>query len=129
MPVPPPGIISVKSLHSVKESMNRLQEILLSKGITVFTRIDQQAEAQKVGLELSPIGFLLFGNPRAGTPIMSALPLSALDLPLKVIAWQDEEGKVWLSYNEPAYIQQRYGLPDALIKNIDPGPLVGQAAS
>ena len=129
MNILPAGVISKLSNYSVTESIDRLQKALEAKGITIFARIDQQAEAQKVGLELSPIGFLLFGNPRAGTPIMSALPLSALDLPLKVIAWQDEEGKVWLSYNEPAYIQQRYGLPDALVKNIDPGPLVGQAAS
>ncbi|HEX9509080.1 MAG TPA: DUF302 domain-containing protein [Puia sp.] len=133
MPLPPPllpnGITSKQSSYSVKESIDRLQKALEAKGITIFSRIDQQAEAQKVGLKLSPVEFLLFGNPRAGTPIMSAVPLSALDLPLKAIAWQDEEGKVWLSYNEPAYIQQRYGLPDALVKNIDFGPLIDQALS
>ena len=123
------GVISQPSNYSVKESIDRLQKALEAKGITIFARIDQQAEAQKVGMELSPILFLLFGNPRAGTPIMSASPLSALDLPLKAIAWQDGEGKVWLSYNEPAYLQQRHGLSDALAKNIDPGPLVAQAAS
>lgn len=123
------GIISKQSNYSVKESITRLQKILETKGVTIFARIDQQAEAQKVGLELSPVEFLLFGNPRAGTPIMSAVPLSALDLPLKAIAWQDGEGKVWLSYNEPGYIQQRYGLPDALVKNIDFGPLAEQAVS
>ena len=125
----PAGVISQPSRYSVKESIDRLQKALEAKGITIFARIDQQAEARKVGLELSPIAFLLFGNPRAGTPVMSASPLSALDLPLKVIAWQDVEGNVWLSYNEPAYLQQRYGLSDALTKNIDPGPLVTQAAS
>lgn len=122
------GIISKQSNHSVKESADRLQTLLTTKGITIFARIDQQAEARKAGLELSPIEFLLFGNPRAGTPIMSAVPLSALDLPLKAIAWQDREGKVWLSYNEPAYLQQRYGLSEALVKNIDIGPLIEQAA-
>ena len=129
MPVPPPGIISVKSLHSVKESMNRLQEILLSKGITVFARIDQQAEAQKAGLQMLPLELIVFGNPKAGTPIMSSFPLAALDLPLKVISWQDSDNNVWLSYNEPAYLQQRFSLPDALVKNIDFGPLVRLAVS
>lgn len=125
----PDGITSKQSRHSVKESIDRLQKLLEAKSITVFTRIDQQAEAKKVGMELPPIEFLLFGNPRAGTPIMSAVPLSALDLPLKALAWQDGEGKVWLSYNEPGYIQKRYGLPDALVKNIDVSPLIEQAAS
>jgi len=128
LPPPPAGVISQPSNYDVKESIDRLEKLLEAKGITIFARIDQQSEAQKVGLELSPIQLLLFGNPRAGTPIMSAIPLSALDLPLKVIAWEDAAGKVWLSYNEPAYIRERYGLSETLIKNIDPGPLVAQAA-
>jgi uncharacterized protein (DUF302 family) len=122
------GIISKQSNHSVKESADRLHTLLTAKGITIYARIDQQAEARSAGVELSPLEFLLFGNPRAGTPIMSAVPLAALDLPLKAIAWQDKDGKVWLSYNEPAYLQQRYGLSAALVKNIDIGPLIEQAA-
>ena len=122
------GIISKQSHHSVKESADRLEKVLTAKGITIYARIDQQAEARLAGLELSPLEFLLFGNPRAGIPIMSAVPLSALDLPLKAIAWQDKEGKVWLSYNEAVYLQQRYGLPEDVVKNIDIGPLIEQAA-
>jgi uncharacterized protein (DUF302 family) len=123
------GVISKQSKYSVKESMDRLQKILLEKGITVFARIDQQAEAQKAGLDLSPTELLIFGNPKTGTPIMSAFPLAALDLPLKVLSWQDSDNKVWLSYNEPAYIQQRFSLPDALVKTIGFGPLVEFALS
>jgi uncharacterized protein (DUF302 family) len=123
------GIISKQSKYSVKESIDRLQKILSSKGVTIFARIDQQAEAQKAGLVLSPIELLIFGNPKTGTPIMSAVPLAALDLPLKAISWQDIDHKVWLSYNEPAYIQQRFSLSDALIKNIEFGPLVELALS
>ncbi len=124
-----PGVTSKQSKYSVKESMDRLQKILLAKGVIIFARIDQQAEAQKIGLALSPIEIMIFGNPKTGTPIMSAIPLAALDLPLKVLSWQDSDNKVWLSYNEPAYIQQRFSLPDALIKNIDFGPLVELALS
>jgi uncharacterized protein (DUF302 family) len=120
----PAGIISKESKYSVKESMDRLQKILQAKGIIIFSRIDQQEEARKAGLDLSPIELLLFGNPRAGTPIMAAFPLAGLDLPLKILAWQGSDQKIWISYNEPTYIQQRYALPDALVKNIDPGPLV-----
>lgn len=124
MYLPPTGIISKESTYSVKESIDRLQKVLQAKGIVVFARIDQQAEAGKVGLDLSPIELIIFGNPKAGTPVMAALPLAGLDLPLKILAWQDNEQRVWLSYNEPMYIQQRYSLSDILIKNLDPGPLV-----
>jgi uncharacterized protein (DUF302 family) len=125
----PIGTISKESTYSVKESMDRLQKILQAKGILVFCRIDQQAEARKAGLDLSPIELLLFGNPKAGTPVMAAFPLAGLDLPLKILAWQGSDGKIWLSYNDPAYIQQRYALSDPLVKNLDPGPLVELALS
>jgi uncharacterized protein (DUF302 family) len=124
MNILPIGIINKESTYSVKESMDRLQKVLEAKGIVVFARIDQQAEARKASLDLSPIELIIFGNPRAGTPVMVALPLAGLDLPLKVLAWQDGDQRVWLSYNEPAYIGQRYTLPDVLVKNMDPGPLV-----
>jgi uncharacterized protein (DUF302 family) len=124
MNILPTGIISKESTYSVKESMDRLQKALEAKGIVVFARIDQQAEARKVGLDLSPIELIIFGNPKAGTPVMAALALAGLDLPLKILAWQDGDRRVWLSYNEPAYIRQRYSLSDVLVKNMDPGPLV-----
>jgi uncharacterized protein (DUF302 family) len=124
-----PGIVSKESKYSVKESMDRLQKILQEKAVTIFARIDQQAEAQKAGLTLSSIELIIFGNPKTGTPIMSAVPLAALALPLKVLAWQDNDNRVWLSYNELTYIQQRYSLADSLIKNIDVSPLVALASS
>ncbi len=112
------GIISQPSPYSVPETIDRLVAILQAKGITIFARIDQQTEAEKVGLNLSPTQLLLFGNPQAGTPLMVAEPTIALDLPLKVLAWAAADGKVSLSYNDPNYLQQRFSLSDELVKNI-----------
>ena len=112
------GIISQPSPYSVPETIDRLVAILQAKGITIFARIDQQAEAEKVGLNLCPTQLLLFGNPQAGTPLMVAEPTIALDLPLKALAWAATDGKVWLSYNDPNYLQQRFSLSDELVKNI-----------
>ena len=91
------GIISLSSQYSVTETIDRLAAILQTKGITIFVRIDQQAEAEKVGLNLPPTQLLLFGNPQAGTPLMVAAPTIALDLPLKALAWSATDGKTWLS--------------------------------
>ncbi len=91
------GIISQPSPYSLSEAIDRLAAVLQAKGITIFARIDQQAEAEKVGLSLRPTQLLLFGNPKAGTPLMVAEPTIALDLPLKVLLWEAADGKVWLS--------------------------------
>lgn len=112
------GIISQLSPYSVTETIDRLKAILQAKGITVFARIDQKAEAEKVGLSMPPTQLLLFGNPKAGTPVMVAEPTIALDLPLKVLAWEATDGKVWLSYNDTNYLKQRFGLADDLVNNI-----------
>jgi len=112
------GIISQPSQYSVIATIDRLEAVLQAKGITIFARIDQQAEAEKVGLSLRPTQLLLFGNPKAGTPLMVAEPMIALDLPLKALAWEAADGKVWLSYNDPDYLKQRFSLPDELVKNI-----------
>ncbi len=112
------GIISLSSPYSVTETIDRLAAILQTKGITIFVRIDQQAEAEKVGLNLPPTQLLLFGNPQAGTPLMVAAPTIALDLPLKALAWSATDGKTWLSYNDPNYLKQRFSLSDDLVKNI-----------
>lgn len=107
---------------------NAIEAILQAKGITIFARIDQRAEAKKVGLSLRPTQFLLFGNPEAGTPLMVAEPMIALDLPLKVLAWEAVDGMVWLSYNDPDYLKQRFSLFDELVKNIAViKPLINQA--
>lgn len=122
------GIISQPSPYSVTEIIDRLVAVLEAKGINIFAHIDQKVEAEKAGLNLLPIQLLLFGNPKAGTPLMVAEPTIALDLPLKIVAWEATDGKVWLSYNDTNYIKQRYSLPDELLKNIDAiAPLIHQA--
>jgi uncharacterized protein (DUF302 family) len=124
------GIISQLSQYSVPVTIDRLEAILEVKGITIFARIDQQAEAEKVGLSLCPTQLLLFGNPKAGTSLMVAEPTIALDLPLKVLAWEATDGKVWVSYNDPNYLKQRFSLSDELVKNIAIiAPLIYQALS
>jgi len=112
------GIIDVASHHSVPETLTRLQSILQEKGITVFALIDHSGEAEKAGLKMQPTQLLIFGSPKGGTPLMVAAPRLAIDLPLKALAWQDEQGQVWLSYNSPEYLQQRHGFPMELMKNI-----------
>ncbi|BDI19290.1 hypothetical protein ANSO36C_50920 [Nostoc cf. commune SO-36] len=124
------GIISQLSQYSVPVTIDRLEAVLEVKGITIFARIDQQAEAEKVGLSLCPTQLLLFGNPKAGTSLMVAEPTIALDLPLKVLAWEAADGKVWVSYNDPNYLKQRFSLCDELVKNIAIiAPLIHQALS
>lgn len=112
------GIISHLSPYSVTETIDRLVTILQAKGITIFARIDQEAEAEKVGLSMPPTQLLLFGSPKAGTPLMVAEPTIALDLPLKVLAWKATDDKVWLSYNDTDYLKQRFSLSEELVKNI-----------
>jgi uncharacterized protein (DUF302 family) len=122
------GIISQLSPFSVTETIDRLKTVIQAKGITIFARIDQQAEAEKVGFSLRPTQLLLFGNPQTGTPLMVAQPTIALDLPLKALAWEAADSKVWLSYNEPNYLKQRFSLSDELVKNIAIiAPLINQA--
>ncbi|MEH2419873.1 MAG: DUF302 domain-containing protein [Nostoc sp.] len=124
------GIISQLSQYSVPVTIDRLEAVLQVKGITIFARIDQQAEAEKVGLSLCPTQLLLFGNPKAGTSLMVAEPTIALDLPLKALAWEATDSKVWVSYNEPNYLKQRFSLSDELVKNIAIiAPLIYQALS
>jgi len=125
----PNGIIHVPSKHSVSETIQRLDVLVKSKGLIVFTRIDFGADAAKVNLRMRPAQLLIFGNPKSGTPLMIASPSIALDLPLKALAWEDAEGKVWLSYNAPEYLKRRHGLRDDLLKNISgAGALIENAA-
>jgi uncharacterized protein (DUF302 family) len=104
------GVVIRRSAYMVKETMDRLQSFLQQHGATIYARIDQQAEVQKAGQDLRPLQFILFGNPKAGGPIMAENPLAALDLPLKIIAWEDIQNKVWLAYNDAQYIEERYSL-------------------
>ena len=112
------GIISKPSNHSVDETVEKLKGILQSKGVTVFAFVDHSGEAQKVGLKMPPTKLLIFGSPKAGTPLMLASPSIAIDLPLKILVAEDAQGKVWVSYNSSAYLQQRHGLPQDLLQNI-----------
>jgi uncharacterized protein (DUF302 family) len=122
------GIISKASKYSAPETFDRVDALLQSSGIKIFVRVDHSGEAEKVGLKMPLTQLLIFGNPKGGTPMMLAAPTAAIDLPLKALAWQDSDGKVWLSYNDPAYIKKRFGRTDDQIKTIvGIGPLIEQA--
>jgi len=112
------GLIHLASKHSVDESLQRLQELLREKGVMIFALIDHSCEAAKAGLEMPATKLLIFGSPKAGTPLMQASPTLAIDLPLKALVREDAEGKVWLTYNDPAYLQQRHSVPAELLPNI-----------
>ncbi len=112
------GIVSKPSKYSVPETLLRLENVVKSKGLTVFARIDHSGEAERVGLKMRPTQLLIFGNPKTGTPLMIASPSMAIDLPLKALAWEDASGKVWLSYNDPAYLKQRHALEDESMKTL-----------
>jgi uncharacterized protein (DUF302 family) len=112
------GIVNKPSKHSVDETVGKLQNILEAKGITLFALVDHSGEAAKVGMKMRPTKLLIFGNPKGGTPLMLAAPSIALDLPLKILIWQDDQEKVWVSYNTPEYLAERHGLPPHLLQNI-----------
>jgi len=112
------GIIDKPSNHSVDQTVEKLTTILQAKGVALFALVDHSGEAEKVGMKMRPTKLLIFGNPKAGTPLMLAAPSSAIDLPLKILIWEDAQGKVWLSYNSPAYLQERHHLPPDLLQNI-----------
>jgi len=112
------GIAKIPSHHTVDETVERLKLILQTKGVTLFALVDHSGEAEKVGLKMLPAKLLIFGSPKAGTPLMVAAPSIALDLPLKILVSEDSQGKVWLSYNRPAYLLERHGLPQTLLQNI-----------
>ena len=112
------GIVDVPSNHSVDETVERVKSILQSKGVTLFALIDHSGEAEKVGMKMPPTKLLIFRNPKGGTPLMLAAPSVAIDLPLKILVWQDGQGKIWLSYNSPEYLRARHALPQDLLQNI-----------
>jgi uncharacterized protein (DUF302 family) len=112
------GIVNQPTGHSVDQTVDRLTSILQAKGVTLFAVVDHSAEAARVGMKMRPTKLVVFGNPKAGTPLMLAAPSSAIDLPLKILVWEDGQGKVWISYNSPQYLQKRHGLPQELLANI-----------
>ncbi len=112
------GIVNLSSNHSVDQTVESLKQILQGKGVSLFALVDHSGEAAKVGMQMRPTKLLIFGSPKAGTPLMQAAPSIAIDLPLKILIWEDEQGKVWASYNSPAYLQQRHNLSPELLQNI-----------
>ena len=112
------GIVTLASNNSVDQTVAKLTGILQSKGVTLFVLVDHSAEAEKVGMKMPPTKLLIFGSPKAGTPLMLAAPSIAIDLPLKILVSEDAQGKVWISYNSPEYLEQRHGLPHDLLQNI-----------
>jgi uncharacterized protein (DUF302 family) len=108
------GVVSRASPYGLDEALSRFEALLQQRGIAVFAHIDQAAEAARVGLSLRPTHLLVFGNPRAGTPLMAAAPLVALELPLKLLVWQDADRQVWFTYQDAAFVAQRYQLPAEL---------------
>jgi uncharacterized protein (DUF302 family) len=112
------GIVNVPGRHTVDQTVEKLKAILDEKGVTLFALVDHSGEAAKVGMKMPATKLLIFGSPKAGTPLMLAAPSVAIDLPLKILVWEDGETNVWISYNSTAYLQQRHGLPQELLKNI-----------
>lgn len=112
------GLTDISSHHSVEQTVERLKNILQSKGVTLFALIDHSGEAEKVGMKMRPTKLLIFGSPKAGTPLMLAAPTVAIDLPLKILIWEDASGKVWVTYNNPEFLRARHGLPQDLMQNV-----------
>jgi uncharacterized protein (DUF302 family) len=112
------GIVDIPSNHSVDETVERLKGILEARGVTLFALVDHSGEAEKAGMKMPATKLLIFGSPKAGTPVMLASPSIAIDLPLKILIWEDSQGKAWISYNSPTYLQDRHDVPTELLKNL-----------
>jgi uncharacterized protein (DUF302 family) len=112
------GIIAKPSNHSVDDTVENLKNILQAKGVTIFAVVDHSGEAAKVGMTMPPTKLVIFGSPKAGTPLMLAAPSVAIDLPLKILVPEDPQGKVWVSYNAPEYLKERHGFPKDLVQNV-----------
>ena len=112
------GISIIASGHSVDETVDRLKGILQARGIILFTLVDHSGEAEKAGMKMPPTKLLIFGSPKAGTPLMHASPSIAIDLPLKILVSEDLDGRVWVSYNSAEYLEKRHGLPHDLVKAV-----------
>ena len=126
---PDNGIVRIASQHSVADTVNKLETLLQVKSVKLFALIDHSGEAEKAGLRMPPTKLLSFGNPKAGTPLMIAAPSAAIDLPLKLLVAEDAEGDVTISWNDPAWLQQRHGFPTELLRNIAIVEQLAQAAA
>jgi uncharacterized protein (DUF302 family) len=113
-----PGIVHLRSQTRASATLDRLEALVRARGLTVFARIEFSRDATAAGLTLPPMAQLVFGNPRAGTPLLATSPPVGLALPLRALAWEDAEGHCWLSYETPEYLAERFGIPAALVSNI-----------
>src|SRR5262245_359387 len=109
------GLIAAKSSYGPKETMDRLETLLKEKGMTIFARVDHAAGAAKVGKKLRPTEVLIFGNPQGGTPFIECSQTVGIDLPLKMLVWEDDAGQVFVGYNDPAYLAARHGVPQCAV--------------
>ena len=112
------GIVTIPSHQTVDQTAQRLETILRAKGVKLFAMVDHSGEAEQAGMHMRPTKLLIFGSPKAGTPLMLASPSIAIDLPLKALVWEDGDGRTWISYNSPSYLQARHGVPRELLQNI-----------
>jgi uncharacterized protein (DUF302 family) len=117
-PIAVDGLRILATEHSVPQVLQRVESLARARGLTVFAQIDFSGDAERSGLALLPTGLVILGNPKAGTPLMAATPTTAIDLPLKILAWQDAEGRCWVAYNEAEYLRARHGFPAELLQNI-----------
>jgi uncharacterized protein (DUF302 family) len=115
---PNPGIIDTPSPHSVDQTVDTLTKTFAARGVTLFALVDHSGEAAKAGMTMPPTKLMIFGSPKAGTPLMLTAPSVAIDLPLKILVREDTDGRVWVSYNSPKYLLQRHNLPRELLPNI-----------
>lgn len=113
-------LLTKPSKYSVPETIDRIEKAVMAKGMQIFARIDHGGEAKKVGLVMRPTELLIFGNPKGGTALMIARPTAAIDLPMKALAWEDADGKVWLTFNSPELLQKRHGIPVEIASSLTP---------
>ena len=123
------GLRMLPTQHSVADVLRRVESLARARGLTIFARIDFSGDAERSGLALRPTGLVVLGNPRGGTPLIAATPTVAIDLPLKILAWQDAEGKTWVAYNEAEYLQARHRFPPEFTKNIAALGALAEAAA
>jgi uncharacterized protein (DUF302 family) len=123
------GLRILPTQHSVPQVLQRVESLARARGLTVFAQIDFSGDAERSGVALLPTGLVILGNPKAGTPLMAATPTAAIDLPLKILAWQDAEGRRWVAYNEAEYLRARHGFPAELLKNISALGVLAAAAA
>src|ERR1700677_335278 len=127
--MPVNGLLQVASPRSVDETVQRLKSVIAQQGLQLFSVVDHSGEAEKVGLKMRPTKLLIFGNPKAGTPVMLAAPSIAIDLPLKILVWEDEAGKAWISYNSADYLSSRHSVPEELMQNLAAAEAIAAAAA